>query len=388
MASDALRIFLIAGEPSGDALGAGLISALIEHSDGIQYRGIGGPLMANAGLDLVFPYDDLAIMGLVEVLPRYFRIRRRWRETIAAIRAFGPDVVVTIDASGFNKPIARRLIKEGLNSRRVHYVAPMVWAWRPGRAQKMASLFHHLLVLFPFELPYFAPHGMTTTCVGHPAAERAEGDGSGFRRHHGIPANAQVLGVLPGSRCSEVERLLPTMIPALHEISQHLPNLVLVFPTLPLVANKVREAAASLPLKTIIIDDPSAKQDAFAATDVAMAASGTVTLELALARVPLISTYQMHPVTAAIGRRLLKVTSVCLPNLLAGEDFVPEFLQEYGRSEVLARETLNLLQDPVKRAAQQTGFAKVRDALTVSGGSPSDIAAGIILSEAALRRAT
>ena len=227
MGVKAPRIFVIAGEPSGDTLGAGLVEALIAAAPDALCQGVGGPRMAAAGVKLVFSYDDLAVMGLVEVLPRYFRIRH---ETMAAIEEFAPDVVVTIDSSGFNKPIAKRLIKRGLPARRVHYVAPMVWAWRPGRARIFAQLFHHLLVLFPFEPPFFSKHGLKTTYVGHPATQTPQGVGASFRVSHNIPADAPVLAVLPGSRKGELGRLLPVFREALQQVAAAVPGLHLVFP--------------------------------------------------------------------------------------------------------------------------------------------------------------
>lgn len=386
MQIEAPRIFLVAGEPSGDALGAGLIDAIKAAAPDSLCLGVGGPGMAVAGMELVFPYDDLAVMGLVEVLPRYFRIRRRWQQVMTAIAAFDPDVVVTIDSSGFNKPIAKRLIKLGSTSRRVHYVAPMVWAWRPGRAEVFAQLFHHLLVLFPFEPPYFTEHGLPTTYVGHPATQTPPGDGAAFRARHDIPADAPLLAVLPGSRKGELARLLPVFEQALPLIAAAIPDLHVVFPTVPLVADKVRNAASALKMPSAVTDTATEKADAFAASTAALAASGTITLELALAKVPMAVAYKVHPITAEIGKRVLKVKSAALPNLLSGRALVPEFLQHRCTPELLAEAVIALLREPARRAEQAKGFEEISAAMSTEGRSPSAVAAAMVLAEAAERR--
>ncbi len=344
--------------------------------------------MAAAGMALTFPYDDLAVMGLVEVLPRYFRIRRRWWQVIEEIARFDPDVVVTIDFSGFNKPIARRLIEQGSTARRVHYVAPMVWAWRPGRAAPFAKLFHHLLTLFPFEPAYFTVHGLRTTCVGHPAAQVPLGDSKSFRAANGIPADAPVLAVLPGSRRGELARLLPVFEAAIPRVAAAVPGLHLVFPTIPLVEDLVRAFAAKTGLPATVTANAAEKADAFAAADAALAASGTITLELALARVPMVVTYRLNPLTAAIGKHLLNVTSASLPNLLSGGTLVPELLQHHCTADAVAVEVTALLSEPARREAQQRGFDQIAGALRPPDGSPSASAAAMVLEEAARRRAT
>lgn len=376
------RIFLVAGEPSGDALGAGLLRALRAAAPGVQARGIGGPGMIEAGMGLVFPYDDLAIMGLVEVLPKLVRVRQRLREAEVAIQAFRPDVVVTIDSGGFNKVLVKRLIEARLPARRVHYVAPMVWAWRPGRAKDMARLFDRLLTLFPFEPPFFEKHGLQTDCVGHPALEVVAGDGAAFRAHHGIPADAPTLALLPGSRRAEVKGLLPIMAQAVRQITPALPGLHLICPTLPLVAPLLRKALPGLGVPTVLVERAADKQDAFAASDAALAASGTITLELALARVPMVVAYRVNPVTALIGKRLLRIGSASLPNLLAREPFVPELLQDQATPERLAQETLALFRDADKRSRQRQGFAEIAKALQPGSVTPSATAAEIVLEEA------
>ena len=381
------RVFLVAGEPSGDTLGAGLLRALRVQAPGMQARGIGGPGMVSAGMELVFPYDDLAIMGVFEVLPKLGRLRQRWREAEAAILAFRPDVVVTIDSSGFNKGLAKRLIKAKSPARRVHYVAPMVWAWRPGRAKGMARLFQRLLTLFPFEPSYFTPYGLPSDAVGHPAVEAAPGDGAAFRSRHNIPESAPTLALLPGSRRGEVRRMLPLLGDAVQRLAPSLPGLHLICPTVPLVAPALRAALAQWALPATVVESPDEKPHAFAAADAALAASGTITLELALARVPMVVAYRVNPMTAYLGAHLLKVPSAALPNLLAERALVPEFLQQYATPKRLAAETLALFRDPAVRQSQLRGFAEIAEKLRPGEISPSATAANIVLEEAVRGRA-
>jgi len=378
-----LRIFLVAGEPSGDALGSGLVRALRAAEPNIAHRGVGGLGMAEAGMDQVFGYDDLAVMGLFEVLPRYFRIRRRWHEAMDAIRAFNPDVLVTIDSSGFNKPLVRQWKNESARGRAVAYVAPMVWAWRPGRAKKMAALYDRLLCLFPFEPAWFEPYGLASDCIGHPAAEMLPGDGRAFRARHDIPADAPLLAVLPGSRRGEVARLLPPFCKTIEQLKADQPKLQLVCPSLPLVAGQVRAATATLGLPVTVVEAAAEKVDAFAAADAALAASGTVTLELALAGLPMVVAYRVNPLTAVVGKHLLSVTSASLPNLLAGRKLVPELLQGDCTPEKLAVATLRLFSEPTERATQINGFSAIAESLRPTPGrSSGELAAAIVLTEA------
>ena len=326
-------------------------------------------------------------MGVFEVLPKLGRLRQRWREAEAAILAFRPDVVVTIDSSGFNKGLAKRLIKAKSPARRVHYVAPMVWAWRPGRAKGMARLFQRLLTLFPFEPSYFTPYGLPSDAVGHPAVEAAPGDGSAFRSRHNIPGSAPTLALLPGSRRGEVRRMLPLLSDVAQRLAPSLPGLHLICPTVPLVAPALRAALAQWALPATVVESPDEKPHAFAAADAALAASGTITLELALARVPMVVAYRVNPMTAYLGAHLLKVPSAALPNLLAERALVPEFLQQYATPKRLAAETLALFRDPAVRQSQLRGFAEIAEKLRPGEISPSATAAKIVLEEAVRGRA-
>src|SRR5437763_12394871 len=240
-------IFVIAGEPSGDALGGALIAALRERSSGgLRIAGIGGERMAEQGLTSLVPLSDLAVAGVVEVLPRAPLILRRVRETARKVRELRPDAVVTIDSSGFSWRIAHRLRQAGERLPLIHYVAPMVWAWRAGRARRMARWYDHLLTLLPFEPPYFERVGLAATYVGHPVLESGadKGDAGRFRTAHGIAADELVISVLPGSRGGEVRRLLPVFGAALQRLEAAIGPFRVAVPTVANVADAVAAGVA------------------------------------------------------------------------------------------------------------------------------------------------
>jgi lipid-A-disaccharide synthase len=379
--ADGPRIFLIAGEPSGDALGASIMAALKRAGAGqILFDGIGGEAMAAEGLASRFPMRELAVMGLFEIVPHIRRLLRRIGQTVAAIQAARPDVVVTIDAPGFCFRVAKRL--KGAGVPLVHVVAPSVWAWKPGRAKKIAQFLDRLLVLLPFEPPYFTRHGLTTDFIGHPAVEAPPGDGAAFRARHGIPAEAPLLCVLPGSRSTEVGRLIQPFADAVALLARHRPGLRLVLPTVPGVAARVR--AQPWPVAVTIVESAAEKRDAFAASTAALAASGTVALELALAGVPAVVAYRVHPLSHAIVKLLVRVRYANLVNLILDRPVVPELLQYDCRADLMAAALGRLLDDPGARATQIEAGRVVSDALGRAemrrgGPTPSERAAKILL---------
>ena len=378
-AADDLLIFLIAGEPSGDALGGRLMAALKRCTGGrVHFAGVGGEAMAAAGLVSRFPMTELSLMGLLEVVPHLPRLRRRVVETAAAIRAARPAAVVTIDAPAFNFRVCARLRGSGIPL--IHYVAPSVWAWRPGRARHVAGILDHLLALLPFEPRYFEVHGLPCTHVGHPVLETvgAGHDGPRFRRDHGLPNDAPVLCVLPGSRRGEVARLAPVFGRAVRLLALRYPALRAVVPTVPAVADRVDAAAAAWGVPTLVLRDPERKFDAFAAADAALAASGTVVLELAALGVPMVAAYRANPLTALLLRPLLKVRYATLVNLLLDRSVVPEYLQGGCTPGRLAAALERLLADDGARRAQRAGFAEALARLAVDG-RPSERAAAVVL---------
>ena len=361
-----LRIYIVAGEPSGDALGARLLRALRE-SGPVEAAGVGGELMAREGVASLFPQMETAVMGLFEVLPRARRLLRRMDETVADIRRFRPDAVVTIDSGGFNKGVAKRLIRFGCPAARIHYVAPMVWVWAPGRASRMAGLFDHLMTLWPFEPPLFECEGLATTFVGHSLVEAEAGDGAAFRHRHGIGPDATVLAVLPGSRAGEVRRLLPVFRETLERLAGNISALHLAVPTVGTVAARVRHAVAGWPWPVTATLGDEEKQDAFAASRAALGASGTVALELALAGVPQVTAYRLNPATALVGRAVIRRRRFCPVNILLDREVVPELIQGDCRPGPLARALGPLLADEEARAAQLSAFRELADKLGGSG---------------------
>ena len=369
-------IYLIAGEASGDVLGARLIAALRRHRPDLTFAGVGGARMAEHGLASLHPMSDLAVMGIVEVLPRLRTIRRRLDQTMADIAAKRPDVLVTIDSPGYTKHVLKRAAKLGI--KRVHYVAPQVWAWREKRVRHFPGLWDKLLCLFPFEPAWFAARGIHGDFVGHPVLESGagQGDGARFRARHDL-AQERVLILMPGSRRSEVPRLLPIFEEVVHRLARSAPNVRPVLPVSAVVADTVRRAAETWKTKPIIVTDLAEKHDAYAAASVALTKSGTSTLELALAGVPMAVTYRVNPISAAIARRAIKVPHVAMVNLLAGRAVVPELLQEQCRPDILEDVVLQLLSTGAEQ--QRAAFPAILASLSPPEGLPSDAAARQVL---------
>ena len=321
-------VFLIAGEPSGDVLGGRLIAALRELTGGkLAVTGVGGEMMREQGLESLFPMEELSVMGIAEILPHLPQLLRRIRQTAAAVDQAAPDALVTIDSPDFTRRVARRVTDRAIP--RIHYVAPTVWAWRPWRAKGFAQDFTHLLALLPFEPPWFERVGLPCSFVGHPVIETGadKGDGPAFRARHGIAADAPVICVLPGSRRGEVGRLAGDFGLALSLLAERYPGLRPVVPTIETVAPTVRDLAAGWPGSPIVVQGAAERYDAMAASNAALAASGTVALELALARVPTVIAYRVAPLTHFIVRRMLSTDFGNLVNIIENREIVPELIQ-------------------------------------------------------------
>ncbi len=388
--SRALKVFVIAGEASGDRLGAALMAGLKDLTGGaVEFRGIGGGQMAAEGLESLVPMEGLSIMGLVEVLPKVPQMLRLIRDTGDAVADWRPDALVTIDSPDFGLRVAKRVKGMAPGVRRIHYVAPSVWAWRPGRAVKMAKVIEHVLALLPFEPPYMEAHGMSCDFVGHPVvAERqaSAAEAATFRRAFGIGAEAPLLTVLPGSRRGEIGRLAPVFRDVVARVRAELPSLRVVVPA---VGHLVPELEAVFGGEGVVLLDPreaspeaaeARKRACFAASDLALAASGTVSLELAAAGVPMVIAYRSNPVTEAIAKRLALIDTVTLVNLLTETRAVPEFLMEKCRIELIAPKVLELLRDPKARMEQAAAGARAIDSLGRGGKAPGLRAARSVLS--------
>ena len=374
------RIFIIAGEASGDVLGYRLITALRRLDPTIGFIGIGGARMAEAGLESLFPMQELAVMGLAEILPKILPLKRRLDQTIAAIRAEKPDILLTIDSPGFTLRVLKAIGPSG--PKRVHYVAPQVWAWRQERVKHYPGLWDELLCLLPFEPEFFAPHGLHPVFTGHPVLESGadKGNAETFRARHNLAPDAVPIMLMPGSRVTETKRLLPVFRQTLALLGAEEQNLVPVLAAAPGIADAVAAQTQDWPVRPIIVREVAERYDAFAASRAALTKSGTSTLELAMAGVPMAVTYRVNPISGFLGRRLIKVPYVAMINLLAKRALVPELLQEQCRPDILARTLLSLLREPDKAAAQRAGFATALASLRAPEGLPSDAAAQAILS--------
>ena len=372
------HICLIAGEPSGDRLGARLITALMASTEGqLQISGVGGPEMERQGLSSYFPMSELTVMGFFEVLPRLPNLLKRIRDTVKHILASNPDVVVTIDSPDFSFRILKNL--RGSNIHLIHYVAPSVWAWKAGRAKKLANLADHLLTLLPFEPAYFEPEGLASSFVGHSVIESGadQGDGIVFRKFHNISPDAKVLCLLPGSRLSEVKRILPVFDEVVSSLENS--NLQILIPTVDNVSDQIRQEVKSWKTAPIIINDEKEKFNAFAASNAAIAASGTVSLELALANVPYVTVYKVNLLTALISRGMIVTPFYNIINILLGREVVPELIQENCKSRIISPYIFSYLNSPDTAKEQTENFELAINQLKNSNNNPSNKAASVIL---------
>ncbi len=378
-------LFLVAGESSGDALGARLIRALRRLTGGtLEIHGIGGPLMEAEGLKSLFPMSELSVMGLLEVLPHARRIMGRMRDAAAEVDRLKPDAVVTIDSPGFAHGFVTKIKTPGI--RKIHYVAPTVWAWREKRVHKFKRHFDHLLTLLPFEPPYFEAVGLKTSFVGHSVLESGlrEADGNAFRASHGIATAETLIAVLPGSRRGEVTRHMAPFREAIERLHGAGRSFSCVLPTVPHLLDTVTELAADWPVPMTIVTGEVDRFGAMKASDAAVAASGTVSLELALAETPAVIAYRMNGLTHWIIRRMVKIDYASLINIMAvmngNEPPIPERLQRYCRGDLLAADLEALLGPDGERqlAALGPGLDALRPP---GGGSPSEAAARAVLDD-------
>ncbi len=382
-----LHVFLLAGEESGDALGAGLMRALKAlRPEGVRFGGVGGRAMEAEGLDSRFPLAEIATMGFVDVGRRLPTLLARIRETASAAVAARPDVLVIIDSPDFTHRVARKVRRAAPQIPVVNYVSPSVWAWRPWRARGMRAYVDHVLALLPFEPAAHARlGGPPCTYVGHPlgvrSAELRPNAADALRRQSAPP----VLLVLPGSRRGEVARLLSPFGAAVARVGAALGELDVVLPTVPHLKATVMEAVASWPVAARIVVDPEAKRAAFRVARAALAASGTVTLELALAGVPTVAAYKLGAIEAAILRRLIRVPSVILANLVLGENAIPELLQQDCTPERLAAALTPLLGDTAERQRQLDAFARLDAVMQIGTLDPDAKAAEVVLRTAGLK---
>ncbi len=371
---------MVAGEPSGDLLGASLIRSLkTKNLKNLAFKGVGGPLMTAEGLESLFPMEELSIVGLVEIIPHIPNVLRRIQQTADHIHQINPDIVVTLDAPGFNFRLAKKL--KAFRVPLVHYTAPTVWAWRPGRARKIADLYQHLLTLFSFEPPFFEIHGLKSTFVGHPLIEKnidQIAPQAFFSKYHLSPGKPMVC-VLPGSRQGELNKLLPIFGKTLQALKQLLPDLEIVIPTLLHLEARMKKFVGDHNFAAIVVTDENEKYQAMQACTVALAASGTVTLELLLAETPMVVAYKVSKLTEWIMRPLMTTKFAALPNILAKEQIVQEYLQDDCSPETLQKALYQLITNWDLNQNQRSKLRSLKHMLGDGNHAPSELAAGVIL---------
>lgn len=377
-----MKAFLIAGEVSGDKLGAALMRGLKKRKADLKFDGIAGPLMQAEGMESLFPMDELSLMGIAEILPKYRHLKRRIAQSAQAVIEAKPDVLITIDSPDFCLRVAK-LVKAQSDIKTIHYVAPTVWAWRAGRAEKMAHHIDHVLALFPFEPPYMHAAGIGCDFVGHPVVSEpvaTENDAHEFRNAHEI-GDAPLVLVLPGSRRGEVSRLTPIFEETLQPVLAVQPKARIVIPAARPVVALVKEQTSDWPIKPIILDGRDAeavqvKHAAFKAADVALAASGTVSLELAAADTPMIIAYDMSWLSRQIIGRMLKVDTVTLVNLVSETRTVPEFIGADCDPLKIGPAVVDVLKNPT---AQQEAMRLTMERLGKGNEDPGLRAADAVL---------
>jgi lipid-A-disaccharide synthase len=377
-----LIVYVIAGEASGDLLGAHLMRAMKKQSSRpVIFYGVGGDKMAAEGLNSLFPYYELSMMGFIEILPYIFNLSARINQTVDYVLSKHPDVVVTIDSPGFCFRVVKKLRGENCKAKFLHYVAPSVWAYKPERAEKCAKLFDHLLTLLPFEPPYFEEVGLRSTWVGHPVvAETAVGNGAAFREKYQISEQTTLIGLLPGSRKGEVERHMPIFAKAITLMAEQIPDLAIVITVPKNVMPFIAPYFKNCPYRAVVTANEEDKKNAFAACNLALVKSGTVALEVAMAGVPMLVAYRVNPLSAWFFRRISLIKYANLVNILEDKEIIPELLQELCTPLLIANAGGHLLLSPEHQRRQKEEAGAALKTLVPANDQPSDIAARTILS--------
>jgi lipid-A-disaccharide synthase len=339
-----MKIYFVTGEPSGDLLASSLMKALKEKAPEAEFYGVGGETMRAYGFQSLFDMAELTVMGFFEVIPRLPLILKRLKQTVADIETLAPDIIITVDSWGFVSALLSRLKKKHIDIPKLHYVAPQVWAWKKGRAKSVAKLTDRLMTLLPHEPEYFEKYGLKCDFVGHPVVENKidEIDASDFRDKYNIPVEANIISVLPGSRNSEVKRLIPVFIKATDILSEKIENLFVVVPTVETVVDKVRKEFEDIDLPYRIITGRDERYAAFKQSIAAIAASGTVSLELASCRTPHVVAYKFNPFTNFLADIFVNVKYANLLNILCDKEIIPEFMLNECLADLIANKTFEL----------------------------------------------
>jgi lipid-A-disaccharide synthase len=376
-------VYIVTGEPSGDILASRLMQSLRLLRPDVTFAGLGGETMAELGFKSLFSIAEISVMGFGEVLPKLPLILKRLRQVVADIERRKPDVIVTVDSWGFVCALLGRLRSRKIATPKVNYVAPQVWAWKKSRARTAAKLLDRLMTLWPYEPPYFEKYGLRCDFVGHPVVENTANlrdDLSEFRRRHGVPSGATLLCVLPGSRSHEVKTLVPIFKRVARRLSEQFPDLFVIIPSVAAIAEAVRRAFADMQTPHCVIVGQTERYNAFRASSFALAASGTVTLELAACRTPHLIAYSFGPITNRIAGKLVSSKFANLINILASRFIIPEFTLSRCREDLIYPKALELMRHP-DLAQEQVAQAQqyLSQLKPVGGAMPSQKAAAVVL---------
>ncbi len=373
------KIFIIAGEVSGDILGADLMKSIISKDKSVKFYGVGGEEMQKInGFKSLFNIKDIAVMGIFEVLKHLCIIKKRIKETINQITKIKPDLIITIDSPGFNMRIVKQIKKQFPNIKTLHYVAPQVWAWKEKRAKKVASLYDYLICFFDFEIPYFTKYGLKTFAVGHTAIKNVNGNSERFLKTYKLSKNDNVITMLPGSRVQIAKRLLPIYKEVVEKLYKQVKNLKVVMPTTSTSHNFIINEVAKWNIKPLIITTKQDRYDAFVASKAVLSISGTAVLEIAVAKTPVIVAYKLSPLSYMIAKRLVKIKNVSLPNIIMGKQIVPEFIQERCNATLLSKELKKIITNKKYRDGMVKNLEEMNKKITQKK-APSDMASDIIL---------
>ena len=373
------KIFIIAGEVSGDILGADLMKSIISKDKSVKFYGVGGEEMQKInGFKSLFNIKDIAVMGIFEVLKHLCIIKKRIKETINQITKIKPDLIITIDSPGFNMRIVKQIKKQFPNIKTLHYVAPQVWAWKEKRAKKVASLYDYLICFFDFEIPYFTKYGLKTFAVGHTAIKNVNGNSERFLKTYKLSKNDNVITMLPGSRVQIAKRLLPIYKEVVEKLYKQVKNLKVVMPTTSTSHNFIINEVAKWNIKPLIITTKQDRYDAFVASKAVLSISGTAVFEIAVAKTPVIVAYKLSPLSYMIAKRLVKIKNVSLPNIIMGKQIVPEFIQERCNATLLSKELKKIITNKKYRDGMVKNLEEMNKKITQKK-APSDMASDIIL---------
>ena len=376
-------VYIITGEPSGDLLASRLMKSLWKQDSDISFSGMGGETMAELGFKSLFDISEISVMGAAEVIPRLPLILKRLNQVVEDIKQKQPDVVVTVDSWGFVSQVLSRLKKQGVTIPRVNYVAPQVWAWKKGRAKKAAQLIDRLMTLLPYEPPYFEKYGLQCDFVGHPVIENileSEISEIVFRTEYGIPEDSTLLCVLPGSRHSEISKLAPVFCEVVKRLVLRFPNLFIVIPSVEARVEEIKQVFASLPVPYRIVVGQSERYNAFKISQFALAASGTVSLELTACGTPHVIAYTFKYITNKIIKHLATTKYANLINILADKFIIPEFVLENCRADLITPKVIELMSNNEKSAAQVAEAQEYLKKLSPENDIlPSEKAASVVL---------